>query len=669
MIKIRTLFFTYILFSTVLFSQQLQSNINLSDSLSVDSTGVNISDTLANNVKRDTLRPVYYNGFLTDEDSGSKMTKNQINKMDYRFLGDIIGQIPSCYNIDIGSSGIPSEVFLYGLGFNNISYLNNGIEITNRYQNALDLNLIQSEYTDIVEVPSLSSGFIYNSKNNPVTVNLISKNKVATRPYSRIKFYQAPDNEGMFDGQFSAYLIRKVNISFGITNQSADSRYENSELSNWMFNTNVRYMPSNSLNVLARYAFTNLNAGLNGGVDVLATPDQLYDNVQADVNFVDRYHKATHHNFSLSSIFEVDSLSYTNLSFYYQYSLDEFRQNENTSDSNDVKIVNNNSYKVYGLNIHQRLNLYPLRLDLIGNYERTNFDVAYSNISSYNSWSLAGKLSASLLSNKISPSFFMKSSGIDNKYYFGFGGDINITATDWLKLNAGTSYFSRNTNRFLDRTSLKTHNNVMILESGVTLFTSNLRLNANYFSINQSDYALGVIDNNDKFIYLNDIIDYNYADVTRNGINLNLEVKLWKLQLQSNSSVYFGESDVIDYTIPTITSSGGFYYIDTLFNNNLALKAGVNYKLYGERGYSVYDFQRMQSAYNTTSNSAIIGYNSEILIGNSFQLDLFVAGTIRRKAIVYLVFENLLDAQYYVTPYYPVRPQGFRFGVAWEFFD
>ena len=60
---------------------------------------------------------------------------------------------------------------------------------------------------------------------------MIEKDSIYSIPYSRIKFYQAPDGEGMFDGRVSLYLTRRINLTLGTSNQSIDSRYNNSDYS------------------------------------------------------------------------------------------------------------------------------------------------------------------------------------------------------------------------------------------------------------------------------------------------------------------------------------------------------------------------------------------------------------------------------------------------------
>ena len=53
----------------------------------------------------------------------------------------------------------------------------------------------------------------------------------------------------------------------------------------------------------------------------------------------------------------------------------------------------------------------------------------------------------------------------------------------------------------------------------------------------------------------------------------------------------------------------------------------------------------------------------------SFQLDIVATGEIQDAAIVYLVYENVLNSKYFLVSNYPMFGPAFRLGVAWEFFD
>ena len=174
-----------------------------------------------------------------------------------------------------------------------------------------------------------------------------------------------------------------------------------------------------------------------------------------------------------------------------------------------------------------------------------------------------------------------------------------------------------------------------------------------------------VLLKNDTTIFI------NKKDISLQGLNLMMDLKIWKMHFNTNTSCYFGVQSRRDYDLPNFTSYGGVYYIDTLFHHNLKLKTGFNYSTIGNRDQTVYDFEK-----SITSN---IQFDPESLTNGSsislsqfsptFQLDFFLAGKIQDRAIIYFIFSNFLDKNYFIVPYYPKQARQLRFGVAWEFFD
>ncbi|MBI5726873.1 MAG: hypothetical protein HY965_03400, partial [Ignavibacteriales bacterium] len=47
----------------------------------------------------------------------------------------------------------------------------------------------------------------------------------------------------------------------------------------------------------------------------------------------------------------------------------------------------------------------------------------------------------------------------------------------------------------------------------------------------------------------------------------------------------------------------------------------------------------------------------------------FMAGEIKKRAIVYFTWENILDRKYYITAYYPMPRRGLRLGIAWQLYN
>ncbi|MEW5844128.1 MAG: putative porin, partial [Bacteroidota bacterium] len=165
-------------------------------------------------------------------------------------------------------------------------------------------------------------------------------------------------------------------------------------------------------------------------------------------------------------------------------------------------------------------------------------------------------------------------------------------------------------------------------------------------------------------------IYFDVKDVSLQGINLNLNFKIWKFLFSTNSSLYFNDQNRLDYKMPKFSSSGGVYYIDTLFNRNLKLRTGINYYSVGDQYYTSIDFEKSivsNYIYDPSTHAASLISNSQIT--PSFQIDFFLAGHIQKSAIIYFVWENLLNANYFISPYYPKQSRGLRLGVAWEFLD
>jgi len=60
---------------------------------------------------------------------------------------------------------------------------------------------------------------------------------------------------------------------------------------------------------------------------------------------------------------------------------------------------------------------------------------------------------------------------------------------------------------------------------------------------------------------------------------------------------------------------------------------------------------------------------SDDMGASSYQIDLFLSATIQDRAIIFFVFENLLNNQYFIVPNYFKQQTGIRFGLSWELFD
>lgn len=617
--------------------------------------------------KQEKLIPLIQNNILTQREN--ILRESDLQKLDMRFTGDYFSYIPFGFVRDLGSIGLPNEVVIFGNGFKNSSYIMSGVSINNRLTNSFDLYLFQSESIDSIEIIPLAQGFLYNEMNNPVTINFIARNFIKSKPSTRIRFYQAPNEEGFFDGIFSSNVSKRLIIYTELTHQSTDPRFKNSDYGLWAGSIRMRYLLNNDFNVICSYSYYQSNVQLNGGVDVdsikrISTSstleEVLFSTIQAPVNYLDRYQKVSGNNINIKLLANLIGKTPTDLTFYYQSSLSEFRQYENISPVISSwrwdllwrynKIIHNNKFNSYGAKISQKFDTDFLNIYSEALYESTilNTPLIQRN-DRIDLFSALAKVSFNLQSEKqkFIPSVFGKFLNYDGKSYLGAGADLSWFIDKNFLGYIGLSKFRKPKNPLTTVSDGNYDSDFSTLEAKLNYKNSIVNISAGYFR-----QTLSLVESYSK---------------TLQGVNLKFDLHPWKVLLSTNSSYYFIEKNKDSYPLPDFTSNGGVYYVDTLFNNNLKLKAGINYWLIGNRGYQFINFETFETTRWIKTNGSII--SPSVDVKKSVQFDFFLAGKIQDAATIYFVFENLFNERYYIVPYYPKQERGIRLGVSWEFVD
>ncbi len=663
-------FIIFLLFYSSVLSQTTDTLFNVSDSLTVDTLSVfTYNDSLFVNdstkvtdeiVKPDSLIPIQG---IPLTDASLIIDKRTFLFYNYQYTGDFLRSFPLNFIADLGFMGQPNETFVYGVGAGGISFMEDGVLWNNRFTNALDLNHIQSEDIDSIEIVPSPRGFLYGPYNNPVTINFIMRDFISPEPYSRIKYYEGPDGEAMFDGKFNAQIAKKWNLSFQLTNRSTDSSFANNEFSIWQVNTKLKYYLSNSINFSAIYSFVDADVGLNGGVDIDSiakiTNDInsiLYDRQIAPVVYPNRGESVINHNFGLRFQAEPFDESNSDVMFYYKIARNEIKDN---NDSLSLSLKNDN--KTFGVNLkhYQRISILSFRL--FGLFERSNGD--YENfltpslntsISDWEFTKISGgfDLSFHLLNDKLVPSVFYKY--VNQSRYFkqvdddiptlltdkteglsGIGTDLKFIITNGISFYAGASIFQHA--EFLLRENSE---DTKTFEFGGKYSGSNLFADIKYFKRSGSA----------AIPYYN----YQYPPIVYgnlSGIGLRLNFNYWKILIETNTSYYFNADDDHLIRVPELQFVGGVFLNGFFFDDNLFLKAGVQF-------------------YYTGTNNVYSNVWKEIItVEPSNKIDITVAGEIKGVAIVYFGWENLFSSQYFITPYYPMLERNIRFGLSWELFN
>lgn len=686
--------YLYTFFSLIFIAGVTSAQIKQPDGIEKDSVIIK-SDVLSDSIFvgdsayvpsiPDTMKPIINPELISPELNSFRINKSEIELTDYRTTSNLMTLFPFGFVQDLGWLGQQNEVLIYGNGLNSLSVVENGLGLNNRISNTYNFNRYQSESIDSIYVAPLVQGFLYGM-NNQSALLIYPNRKINTPPYSRLRFHQAPEGEGLVDILFNALFTSRLNIGFELTNFTVDSRYANSEASNWIGSASLRYMFSNKFNVAVKYKFINSYTQLNGGVDYnlllenyseAEAQEIMYNNFQAPVLFGElnfdspRYKKVSSNQIRMNFLFRLLEEAPSTFTFYYSDELEEFRQNEKGTYNNMAIIMNDNSYKLYGGSFYQNYSHPYFQADIHASLEVIDTDADFLVYNNKELWShsVAGKL-------KLLPfdfgyaSVFGKYLNYNEKTFRGAGIDAAINLTNSLQIYGGYSNYSKPYSLIeIEYGNPKENQTVNSLHTMISFVDRNTKISAGYFLTETKNSSFALIEQSDE-TKTTEVSELIFGNTKKEGINFSVDYEIMNVLIKSNIAYYFSETSDVDNLLPEFTGWGGVYYVDTLFNSNLKLRTGINYKFNGSQNYLIYDFEKSISARHQRNNiTNEIELISPLKTDASFQLDFFVAGKIQDAAVFYFVFENLLDRQYFIVPYYPIQPRGIRFGLSWEFLD
>ncbi len=643
---------------------------------SKDSNAVVTNDT-TQKVVVDTLKPIFVPVKYDSVSSLVLLDKKEIDRSDYRFLGDLVNYLPFGFLERLGSIGVPVEARILGFGLGYYSISLDGVDITDPSVNSFNFYTLRSEYISTLEIPLPTKAFLFSDYNNPVVINFSSFDKIASKPYSRIRYYQAPNDEGSIDGFFNIYPFKRLNVYGGFQNASVASNYLNSEYGLWNATLKFRYLMNNTFNFIFAYNYSDSKIGLNGGVDfdylkANNSPSEaeriLYSPFEAPVKFRDRYQKVTNNVLNLKTLIRINERNTAEVNVYYYLHLKQFRQDEKSVN----RIYQNDRSKKYGVSFTLPFEYKGFDVTVGGSALNTSLILnslsLEKNLSLY---SLFEDAKITMLNGLLGANVFSKYSYYDGKQSVGIGSQLNLKVFRGLSLTMGASKFNR-IKHIEEYVLPKVNNNN---EKSTRIFFAKLvysgklgRVEASFFNTKGNSNTYWVERDSAISLNLKDRYLLYYVDEERSGVNFSFSSKLYNILFSSNFSYYFYFSNELVET-PKFTLWSGLYYVDTLFNSNLKLKAGVNFYANTPQSFRKYEFQFDRTLFYSYNDSKGVSPYSNQLTGNTISLDLFFAGTIQDRATLYLTLENVLDRKQFIVPYYPLPGITFRFGVAWEFIN
>lgn len=669
--------------STIYSDSLVNKGFDALDTLNIISNDSLISkDSVSNKTKEKSFKFIKSIGTTENQPYFEPITKSKFETEDYRNLSDIFTYQPFGFNQDLGSLGQPNEQMFYGLGFGSISYLNDGVLLNNRWQNAYDLNRINTEFIDSIHIAPLTKGFLYSSYNNPISIMINSRFEYPTNAITKMKFYQASYDEGFVNVQFHAPINNKSSFGIGISNSAVDSRFANSDYESWKFNTHFNYQINEQFNLNIVYQYSYDTLALFGGLDTNKMLNDNYSTVLYDnetSNQSKRYQLNYNNNGYVKLLAEIiPNLKSDFTIFMNTYSQKYFQNKDGISDNLNT-IVHGNYHQTIGASLRNMFELPFITIDIIGNYEKNLFNTdLFKDNSNQLIYSLSGEIKLFAREKYFVPTVFGKTSNFDGKSLHGFGFDFSGSINNQLSYYAGVSLFQKQVTILEDGYStypslfpsltvsypldISEHKT---LEVGVKYNSSIISVKITYFTYEANNQAFPlIIQKQNDSLLVNELSYYSTKNISNSGINLNFNFMVWKVLFSNNISYYFSERAERGYASPDYTIAGKIYYLDRLFENNLNLKTGINYRFTGGQSPFVYDYEK--SLQITSELSSLVYYDN---VPASFQLDLFLAGTIQERATVFVTLENVLNSEYYIVPYYIKQPITLRFGVSWLLFD
>ena len=635
-------------------------------------TSIGDSTALEDSVKSKILNRTFLIRFdeskLNSKSQQFSLTKKEIDFTNYRYLGNVLSNIPFGMLNDFGSLGAPNEANLYNLGFGNISVIIDNISISGIRNASNDLNIFQTEEINSISIEPLSRGFLHGFSNNPSSLIIETNDTLKSKPITRLRYYQAPNEEGFVDAMFSARVLPKLALAMRLTNSSIDENYSNTEFGAWQFNVKGIYKFTDSIFAKLNFNHAKLTTPLNGGIDisqleVTSNTGLNFYSTEFPVNFSDRNKSTTNNDVTGLLHGKLLPFGYSRISFSFsefeeslQYTIDTTSSKlDNYSRSLSSTFINKLSINNFSSTLNAGYEKLDLKMDEI--FPKTELNNYYASISVHHNF----------LNKSITPSIFGKYSYFNQQSALGLGADILFRPINNMKLLVGYSNFEKPLSpiesQYLDATEIPSYK---VLFTSINFGRKNYRAGLSYFNITSNNNILPVNNNaanSDDLTYVFDEKSIN------SGINFNSNIEFWNILTTANINYYWQNESQFETQENILSINAGIFYVDTLYNDNLNLKTGFIFKLFDNPNYAIYNFQHMRSAGYRIVDEAINKLSLQSVLNDKMRVDFYLAGRIQDAATFYFIYENILGNNYFIVPYYPMPEGGMRIGISWDFLD
>jgi outer membrane cobalamin receptor len=604
-------------------------------------------------------------------DTAQYVTQSDIHWIDFEYIGSILETFSGVYIRDQASAGQYNQINIRGQDWRSVAVLQNGRLLNDPASGIYNLYQYSTEYADRIELITGPRAFLYGLNSTGGAVNIVTRNYNSNRPFTKLNYSEGPYGYALTDGTFSQNISRKVNLTLGFQFQGVDGRFLNSLSEAWNVRAKVRYNVSKDLNIILSDYFTSSKTDLNGGVDPSKSRSP-FDPLMATVRNAESYDKITRHDLDLSVVgtFLSDTTNVTTLNFYYSNNFRQYRDEDNRYSSysvpadNMIFIHSDHTSSWMGGTLSQNYDTEWQRFSAALNLELRQVEGSPNIGRRRNVIASGWGKEELLLGEYLTLAGFGRIDEYLDHRYVGAGADATLKLGHAASLFGGFS-FSRRVPNYMelywtDSTVTRPQDLVAEqhreIEVGTQLTWAGSDLRLAYFHRTVQDPMLFQLIPG-SYVFPSFSMA-NGGSIATNGIEARLRLRVWMLYLEANTTYLIQRQSGADLAIlPKLALSGGIYFWNKLLNDHLELKTGI-------RG------QYQSSQNGETFNPEALAYvsNAGTHIGYASVADFFLIAHIG-DAYVHFIWENLLNIQYYCTPYYPGGDRAIRFGISWEFWN
>jgi hypothetical protein len=151
----------------------------------------------------------------------------------------------------------------------------------------------------------------------------------------------------------------------------------------------------------------------------------------------------------------------------------------------------------------------------------------------------------------------------------------------------------------------------------------------------------------------------NGSQLKTRGIEATLRLKIGFIYAEGTGGwIEQTEEDKgVREVYPKFFGHGGIYFWDTLLEGRLELKTGFRGRYLGSSRGELFNGETLSYVLSDAQS-----------IGSGYSVDFFLTAHIG-DAYIYAMWENLSEANYFATPFFPALDRALRIGVSWEFLN